>query len=108
MNADLPPELLAQLSAVPEVPPEDFSCAVCGRLATNQWIYSPRDYERPPICKSCESVKGYAWNGGPQHRTKPSGGTHRDRREAIRIDALADAIAAEANQQHWSARYGRA
>ena len=103
----LPPELLAQLVAIPEDPPEDFSCSICERVASNRWKHSPRDFERPPICKSCENVTGYSWNGGARHRTKPAGGSHRDRRNAIRIDALADAIAHEATRQKWSPRYGR-
>lgn len=103
----LPSELLEQLVALPEKPPEDFSCAICGQVATNRWNHSPRDYERPPICKSCENITGYSWNGGVKYRTKPTGGTHRDRREAIRIGAIADAISQEANRQKWSAEYGR-
>lgn len=103
--ADLPPELLAQLIAVPENAPEDFSCVICGHVATNQWNYSPRDYERPPICKSCENIIGYSWTGAARTRTKPTGGTFRDRREAIRIAAIADAIADEATRGH---QHGRA
>jgi hypothetical protein len=97
----LPAELLAQLSCLPEEPAADFQCAICERVASNRFNYSPRDYERPPICKSCESVSGYSWNGGARQRTKPKGGTFRDRREALRIDALADAIAHEACRQNW-------
>jgi hypothetical protein len=104
----LPQTLLAELSCLPEEPAPDFTCAICQHVVTNRWNYSPRDYERPPICKSCESVTGYSWNGGTTHRTKPSGGSFRDRREALRIGALADAIASEATRQAWRTKHARA
>lgn len=104
----LPPELLDQLSCLPEEPPVDFACAICLRDVSNRWNYSPRDFERAPVCRSCESITGYAWSGGARHRTKPTGGTHRDKHEALRIDALADAIGQEAYYQQWSNLHGRA
>ena len=105
---DLPAELLAQLSCLPEEAPSDFVCAICERGASNRFNYSPRDYERPPICKSCENVNGYSWTGSARFRTKPSGGSFRDRREAVRIDALADAIAHEANRMKWNKEHASA
>lgn len=104
----LPPELLAQLSCLPEEPPRDFTCTICQRVASNRWNFSPKDYQRPPICISCERVSGYGWAGSFRHRTKPTGGNFRDRRECLRIGALADAIAEEANRQTWSTNHGRA
>ena len=103
----LPPELLSQLSYMPEEAPADFACAICGQHISNRWNYSPRDYERPPICHSCENISGYDWAGRPKLRTFPKGGTHRDRRQVMRIGALADAIAHEATHQQWSERHGR-
>jgi len=108
LSEALPPELLAQLSCLPEEPPADFTCVICEREATNRWNYSPRDFERPPVCKSCETVTGYAWTGQSRHRTKPTGGTHRDKHEALRIDALADAIAEAATRRQWENKHGRA
>ena len=105
---DLPPEVLSQLSAMPEEAPADFECAVCGHVASNRWNYSPRNYERPPVCRSCETVSGYSWTGQAKHRTMPSGGTYRDRREAMRIGALADAISDEAKRQQWSKHHAAA
>lgn len=99
---ELPPFLLAQLTEIPEEPPQPFVCAVCNCAVNNDYCYSPREFERPPICLSCETCKGFSWNGRSMSRTKPSGGSHRDRRNAIRIAALADALAEEANRQKWS------
>ena len=104
----LPPEVLAQLSCIPEEAAADFTCAICQREVTNRWNYSPRDYERPPVCKSCETVSGYSWTGAVKFRTMPTGGSFRDRREALRIGALADALADEANRQKWSTRHAAA
>ena len=104
----LPQEVLDQLSALPEDPPADFQCAICGCGASNKFNRSPRDYERPPVCKSCEEITGYSWNGGAMRRTKPTGGSHRDKRNALRIAALSDALVHECNRQKWSAKNGRA
>ena len=105
---DFPPELTAQLSALPEGRPADFKCAICGHVATNKWNDSPRDYERPPICMRCEHHAGYMWNGRTKLRTMPKGGTYHDKRQALRIGALADAISDEATQQTWSDQYDAA
>lgn len=94
--------------AVIEDPPADFTCIICEHVASNRFLWSARDYQRPPICKSCEMLSGYAWHGGAINRTKPRGGTARDKREAMRIGALADAIAQEANRQKWSPKNVRA
>lgn len=106
--SDLPPELLEQLSCLPEEAPADFTCVICRREATNRWHWRPREYERPPVCTSCETFTGYSWTGAARKRTSPTGGTFRDRREALRIGALADALAEEANRQTWENRHGRA
>lgn len=91
-----------------EEPPADFVCAICEREQSNRFNWRARDYERPPVCKECEAVKGHSWAGRTQFRMKPSAGAFRDRQNAIRIDALADAIAHTANQQIWDKKYGRA
>ena len=105
MMNSLPPEVIAQLSVMPEDKPEDFTCAICGNAASNKWNWSPKDYERPPICKQCETVTGYAWHGAARHRTKPRGGSSHDRRNAMRIGALADAIAKEATRKQGDAKH---
>lgn len=99
---DLPPELLAQLSALPEQAPEDFTCVICQCRASNRWRMSPKEYERPPICRVCERSNGRSWNGGLRQRTTPSGGSFRDRSNALRIAALADEIDHECRRQIWS------
>jgi len=95
---ELPQAVLDQLSALPEDRPDDFTCAICVEQASNRWNHSPKDYERPPICKCCETITGWRWNGGAYRRTPPKGGSFRDRRNAMRIDALADALAKEARK----------
>lgn len=97
---DLPPELIAQLSVVPELVPTDFTCAICQREATNCWNWSPKDYERAPVCKSCErGHTGWPFRRGVQ---PPKHGSFRDRREAVRIFALADALHDEAARMDWN------
>ena len=86
--------------------PDDFTCAICKCVTSNRFNWSAKDFERPPICRSCETVSGYRWNGGAYRRTAPSGGAFRDRSEALRISALADAIATEANRQQWNRQHG--
>lgn len=102
---DLPPFVLLQLTVIPEEPPEPFVCAICNHTTHNAYRYSPREFERPPICRGCETCRGYSWNGRVMSRTKPTGGSHHDRRNAIRIDALADALGAEVNRQNWSKKH---
>ncbi len=102
----LPSKLVAELIALPEDVPEDFECIICQEIASNCFNWSPREYHRPPICASCESVTGYSLHGRARHRGKPKGGTFRDKREAIRIGAMADAIAQEATQKIWREKHG--
>lgn len=106
MSGDLPPEVLEQLSCIPEDAPEDFTCVICNKLASNRFNWSPRDFERPPICRVCETISGYSWTGAARHYAKPTGGTFRDRREAMRINALAEALATAATRQEWSRKHG--
>jgi len=98
------------VSAIVEIEeaPDDFTCAICEQVASNRFHWSPRDYERPPICRSCETVTGYAWHGAARHRAKPTGGTARDKSNALRIGALADELAQLAARKQMEAQYGRA
>ena len=105
MAEHLPPEVLAQLRIVPE---QDFTCACCKKHVDCRWNPKGKDRQIPPICIQCETVKGYSWTGGPQHRTKPTGGSHMDRRIATRILALAEELANTAQRIEWSKKHGNA
>lgn len=102
--AEFPAKLLEQLSCLPEEPPPPFTCSICAQAKDNRWHHSPKDFERPPVCQSCETVSGYRWNGGCYHRTPPRCGHHRDKRNVLRIGALADAIAHEAQRIDYHGR----
>ena len=102
---DLPPEILDNLTVRSE---PDFDCAICGQHIDCSWNPRGASWSIPPICNVCERVSGYDWAGRPRYRTKPTGGSHMDRRNATRILALADEIQAEAQRQHWSNRHGKA
>lgn len=75
---------------------DDFTCAACERRVSMQFVYklgapwSPL----PPLCVSCE--RDYSRGVG-----KPSGGSYRDRRQAIQLLALSEALRCEAARQSW-------
>lgn len=100
---DIPPNVRAQLHAWTE---PDFTCAICQQVIDCRW--NPRGASRqiPPLCCQCERVSGHDWTGRARYRTKPTGGTHMDRRNATRILALADELAALAARIQWSAQHG--
>ena len=104
MGEYFPPELVAQLRSMPE---PDFDCVVCGHTVKCAWNPRGKDRQIPPICNSCERINGYAWHGRARHRTGATRGFWMDRRNAMRIDALADALAQEANHQQWRMKHGR-
>lgn len=81
-----------------------FTCAICGKKPSI-WPCD-RDPEIAPICKECERVSGYDWAGRARYRTKPTGGSFMDRRNAVRILALADELAQTAKRIKWSPIYG--
>lgn len=101
-TTDLPPQILAELTAWTE---PDFTCACCNQLIICRW--NPRGWGRqiPPVCNDCERVSGFDWTGRPRLRGWPSGGSYMDRRNAVRILALADNLAALANRIEWSQRH---
>lgn len=87
-----------------------WHCAICARdMSKDDWNprYGPGK-EVPPICCICERVSGYDWAGRPRYRTKPTGGSFMDRRNATRILALAEALATTATQIEWSKKHGYA
>lgn len=102
--ADLPAEVIAQLSCIPA---EDFVCAICQRNVDRRWNPKDANEEFPPICRNCETLSHYGPYGQPRHRTRPTAGSFRDRRMALRIGALADALVELAANQKWSKPHGR-
>lgn len=82
-------------------PHPDFCCAICQRIVDTRWNHVGRDEEVPPICRWCEHE--YTDRVG-----KPVAGSFRDRRDAMRIYALAEALHTAAMRIHWSTEYAAA
>lgn len=76
-----------------------FVCAICERDVRDHPDRNPRDAHLPPICKGCE--RHY-----PDVRRLPQGAMM-DRRMALRLSAIANALNGAANVMEWEARYGR-
>ncbi len=83
-------------------PPPPFVCVVCEQTVDRRW-WSKRDRMRslPPICTSCEQ-----WH--TMGVGQPKFGSFMDRRNTMRISALASALAGKAGSIEWGAKYGRA
>lgn len=79
----------------------DFCCVICERQVNTRWSSVGPTEELPPVCRYCE--KTYAEGVG-----KATAGSFRDRRNAIRIYALAEALHTTAMQIHWSTKYAAA
>lgn len=86
---------------------EGFVCAICRRQADNRWRGS-RDRHVAPVCVSCETISHYAWHGAIRQRGSFLAGAFMDRRKARQIDALADALSAEAHRIQWENRHAAA
>jgi hypothetical protein len=82
--------------------PENFICVACEREVDRRW-WSARDRRRnlPPICSYCES----RYTG---RASEPKNGTFMDRRNAVRIAALAECLLGTAGCKEWEQRHGRA
>lgn len=76
-----------------------FVCAICERDVRDYPDRNGRDRQMAPVCRYCERHYG---SGAPQH------GAFMDRRKAVQISALANALNANAHIKKWEARYGRA
>lgn len=72
--------------------PPPFTCAICQRFYENRFPGPRRDWPIPPVCRSCE---GY-WGGKVAHS-----GAFKDRRKAVQINALSEAIASAAHSQYY-------
>mgnify|MGYP001758574395 FL=1 len=79
----------------------DFCCVICERKVNTRWCSVGRDEEVPPVCRYCE--RQYAEGVG-----KPAAGSFRDRRNAMRIYALAEALHTAAMRIQWSTQYAAA
>lgn len=75
-----------------------FDCAICGRHVDFRWPGAKQSWHIDPLCRYCETT----W--GP--RQKPHG-SFKDRRMAVQISALANALESEARAAHYR-RYGYA
>lgn len=81
-------------------PAQSFICAVCERDVDMRWNRrNGPDRIVPPICPYCERHYG---SRGPQ------AGAFMDRRKAVQISALAEALHTEAAHQKWRGHHGRA
>jgi hypothetical protein len=73
-----------------------FTCAICKRDVRVRDSYGGRYKQLAPICTLCERDFG-----GPE----PLAGSFRDRRRAVQISALSQALHDRAAQKEWSKRY---
>jgi hypothetical protein len=77
----------------------NFVCVACERDVDRRWWNSSnRNRSLPPICFGCE--RRYTEGTG-----KPKYGSFMDRRNAMRIAALAECLQATAAAKKWSAKY---
>lgn len=79
----------------------DFCCAVCKRTVSTRWSHVGPDEELPPVCRYCERTL-------TEGVGKPAAGSFRDRRNTMRIYALAEALHAAAMRIQWSTQYAAA
>jgi|GEM_PF-2082213 len=80
-----------------------FICIACKRKVEPVTWTTMRDRDVPPICYRCE-VEHTTVSVFPSARFvgKPMGGTHMDRRQAMRLYAMADALETTARQMKWN------
>lgn len=76
-----------------------FDCVICGRDVVDFAERNGRDRQLSPICRGCESRYG---------ERAPSSGAFMDRRLAVQVSALANALHGTAGCMEWEAtRYVR-
>ena len=80
--------------------PDEYRCAICGETKSLQWHRQPRDWPVPPICGYCESLWGV--------KIGATGGSFRDRRMAVAVYALSDALTSAASIKLWETKNGHA
>ena len=88
--------------------PDPYICASCANRVETRW-WQPNDRRRalPPLCPSCESK--YTQGSWPHTGIRePKHGAFMDRRNAMRIAALSEALLSAAYSKQWSEKHGRA
>lgn len=75
-----------------------FRCAICDRDIRDYPGRNGRDRHLKPICLSCE----HRWT---ERVGKPAGGSFMDRRKAMQIVALVEALHSSAASIKWSSSY---
>lgn len=76
-----------------------FQCAICNREVRDWPNRSGRDKHLNPLCRGCEHRYSER-TGRPRH------GAMLDRRKAMQLLALADALHGEAASQKWNRQHG--
>lgn len=72
-----------------------FRCAICDREIRDYPGRNGRDRHLAPVCRVCE----HYWT---ERVGKPAGGSFMDRRKAMQITALAEALHSKAASIQWS------
>ena len=87
---------------------ESFICGICLHEADNRFSWRIQDQSIPPICKRCEMEWSTytGWHGRGHDKGKVTSGALRDRREARRLFAVAEALEHIANRQEWTQKHG--
>lgn len=75
-----------------------FDCAVCLRPVHDYRDRRNRDRVLEPLCRFCE---------GDFSERPPQYGAFMDRRRAVQVSALANALLSRASIMNWERRYGR-
>lgn len=78
-----------------------FHCAICEREIRDFPNRNGRDRHLEPLCRMCE----HTWTEGTGH---PNDGAMMDRRKALQVLALSNALHNAVAVIKWSASYGRA
>lgn len=84
-------EFVASLHPDRPKSPEPFVCVICEQHQENRWPGSVQTWPIEPICYYCETLWGLK-----NLQSVGTSGTHRDRRYANQIKALAEKLNAEA------------
>ncbi len=78
-----------------------FVCAICEREVRDYAFRVGRDRHLAPVCKLCEHM----WTEGTG---RPKDGSMMDRRKAMQIIALSNALHNSAALREYEAKHGRA